>query len=154
MARLYSIDKKVFLDIKINSLENKYETNKEEWTWIISKVHFSHNEKKIIDIIGSYFDLGEMKILIAYIKNLLDKKISYVKSDFLEPNLELKITVIEENKYIISALFRKFINYERGKIKDTNESTKRINFTTNSIILSSFTKELELEMQRLANAKN
>lgn len=143
MAKLISIDGKDTVEIKFHRVENM----DGGYRWIVSNLYFEHNGIKIVNSIGTYFDVGEIQILITDINNLLLKKISEIKSSFLEPNLELKIKEIEKQKYQINTLFRKFVDHEGTKIKDRNDSTKKIKFIANYISVDSFVKEFEAELQ-------
>ncbi|HLC87870.1 MAG TPA: hypothetical protein VJG66_02340 [Patescibacteria group bacterium] len=145
MAKLISIDGKDFIEIKFHRVENM----DGGYRWIVSNLHFGHNGIKIVNSIGTYFDVGEIQILISDINNLLLEKISEIKSSFLEPNLELKMTKIEKLEYKIDILFREFIGYKSGIIKNSDESKKKMQFIANHTSLASFTKEFETELQFL-----
>lgn len=146
MAKLNSTNKQDFFEIKIINFEHEGED------WAISQILFSHKREDLLSSIGLYFGTLELKGLMLNVKKLLERKENSVDSSFLEPNLEIKINYVENEKYTIAVLFRKFIDYESGKIKDSNESTKKLHFITNHSNLTSFIEALESELKNLENS--
>ena len=120
----------------------RYENPKE--SWLIAEVVLKSNEVNTKSI-GSYINKYELLDLIKAIDLVIKNRASYT-SNFIEPNLEIKINYIEDN-ILVLIKFSPMLEYDESTGKIIGETYFEMN--TSKDELEKFKLSLENDFGKL-----